>query len=212
MNNSELTLSDCGAIVLIGGYNRRMGVAKATLRIEHQTFLDRIVQTLRRLALPVWLVTGVNSSAIDYPACVTVVRDEYADRGPIEGLRCGLKVAKNTVEWLFVTSCDAPLLHPAFVRLILERRAAHLDAVVPHSGTHYYPLNAAFRTTALGPIEQQIAAGNFSLHALLQGVRCCQVTLETIEQVDVQLDSLRNVNSPQDYQRLLEDLADRQRK
>src|SRR6266478_2297357 len=104
-----------GGIILCGGRSTRMGSPKALLPFGPETMLQRIVRILATVVSPIVVVAAVGQSLPELPADVTVTRDEREDRGPLEGLRAGLKALPSAIDAAYVTSCDVPLLVPGFV-------------------------------------------------------------------------------------------------
>ena len=102
-----------GGIVLCGGKSTRMGVAKATLPFGPETMLQRVVRLLGTIVSPIVAVAARDQELPALPADVIVTRDEREARGPLEGLRAGLKALPASVDAAYVTSCDVPLLVPA---------------------------------------------------------------------------------------------------
>src|SRR6185436_18638458 len=95
---------------------------------------QRVVRLLGTVVSPIVVVAAPRQSLPELPPDVTVVRDEQEDRGPLEGLRAGLKALPDSVEAAYVTSCDVPLLAPAFVRHMLELLTDHDVAVMEIDG------------------------------------------------------------------------------
>src|SRR6185369_3117553 len=113
-------LGSPGGIVLCGGKSTRMGVAKATLPFGPETMLQRVVRLLGTTVSPIVAVAARDQALPALPADVILTRDERDARGPLEGLRAGLKALPDPVDAAYVTSCDVPLLVPNFVRQMLE--------------------------------------------------------------------------------------------
>src|SRR5687767_5196010 len=107
-------------IVLCGGKSTRMGVPKATLPFGPETMLQRVVRLLGTVVSPIVVVAAKEQSLPALPDAVTVTRDEREARGPLEGLRAGLKALPESVAAAYVTSCDVPLLVPALVERMIE--------------------------------------------------------------------------------------------
>ena len=97
-----------------------MGTSKALLPFGAETMLQRVVRLLSTVVSPIVVVAAAEQSLPDLPADVIVTRDEQQGRGPLEGLRAGLKALPETVESAYVTSCDVPLLVPDFVRRMID--------------------------------------------------------------------------------------------
>src|SRR5262249_16790019 len=101
-----------GAIVLCGGRSTRMGSPKALLPFGGETMRQRVVRLLGTVVAPVVVVAADHQPLPELPADVIVARDEQEARGPLEGLRAGLKALPVSVDAAYVTSCDVPLLVP----------------------------------------------------------------------------------------------------
>ena len=96
-------------------------------------FCERVVRLLATVVSPIVIVAAPQQSLPELPADVIVTRDEREGRGPLEGLRAGLKALPSTVEVAYVTSCDVPLLVPGFVRHMIELRANGIEVTnSPH--------------------------------------------------------------------------------
>ena len=93
-----------------------MGVPKATLPFGPETMLQRVVRLLGTVVSPIVVVAAREQSLPELPADVIITRDEREQRGPLEGLRAGLKALPDSVEIAYVTSCDVPLLVAGFRR------------------------------------------------------------------------------------------------
>ena len=116
--------STSAGIVLCGGKSTRMGTSKALLPFGPETMLQRVVRLLGRVVTPIVVVAAADQELPELPADVIVTRDEREGRGPLEGLRAGLKALTDAVDAAYVTSCDVPLLVPGFVGRCSTRREA----------------------------------------------------------------------------------------
>ena len=79
-------------------------------------------------------------------------------RGPLEGLRAGLKALPESVDIAYVTSCDVPLLVPGFVTRMIELLGDHDIAVMEIDGFPH-PLSAVYRRNTLPQVEALLAQG-----------------------------------------------------
>src|SRR5687768_17249123 len=107
-------------IVLAGGKSTRMGTSKALLPFGDETMLQRVVRILGTVASPVVVVAAGDQQLPHLPADVIVTRDEREGRGPLEGLRAGLRALPAGADAAYATSCDVPLLVPGFVEQMIE--------------------------------------------------------------------------------------------
>ena len=192
-----------GAIVLCGGKSTRMGTAKALLPFGPETMLQRVVRLLADVVSPIVVVAAVDQPLPDLPRQVIITRDEQEARGPLEGLRAGLKALPMDVESAYVTSCDVPLLEPAFVREMLDFASGYDIAVMEIDGfTH--PLSAVYRRSVLPPVEDLLAANQLRPVFLFDRVKTRRVRPAEIT-ADPELRTLRNLNTADEYQQALAD-------
>lgn len=181
-----------------------MGVAKATLPFGPETMLQRIVRLLSTVVSPVVVVAARAQELPDLPSHVIVTRDERESRGPLEGLRAGLKAMPETVDAAYVTSCDVPLLEPAFVNRMIDLLGDDDIAVMEIEGfTH--PLSAVYRRATLSHIESLLAQDRLRPAFLFDAVRTRRVTPEEMVSVDPGLRTLRNLNTREEYLAALAD-------
>src|SRR6185369_13214019 len=187
-----------GAIVLCGGRSTRMGSPKALLPFGAETMLQRVVRLLATVVSPIVVVAAPEQSLPALPAEVIVTRDEQEGRGPLEGLRAGLKALPATVAIAYVTSCDVPLLVPGFVRHMIDLLTDHEIAVMEIEGFPH-PLSAVYRRTTLPHVEALLAHDRLRPVFLFDTVRTRRVRPEEMTVVDPQLRTLRNLNTRADY-------------
>ena len=195
-----------GGIVLAGGRSTRMGAAKALLPFGPETMLQRVVRLLGPTVSPIVVVAARDQELPALPAGVIVARDEREARGPLEGLRAGLKALPASVDAAYVTSCDVPLLEPAFVEHMRELLGEHHIAVMEIDGfTH--PLSAVYRRSVLPQVEALLAQDRLRPAFLFDAVRTRRVSPDDMRAADPDLRTLRNVNTREDYEAALRDLS-----
>ena len=193
-----------GGVVLAGGKSTRMGVAKATLPFGSETMLQRVVRLLGTVVSPIVVVAARGQVMPELPDDVSVTRDEREGRGPLEGLRAGLKALPESVDMAYVTSCDVPLLVPAFVERMIDLLGDHDIAVMEIDGFPH-PLSAVYRRDTLPQVESLLAQDRLRPVYLFDAVRTRRVHPVDMLSVDPQLRTLRNLNTREDYLAALED-------
>jgi molybdopterin-guanine dinucleotide biosynthesis protein A len=191
-----------GGIILCGGKSRRMGRAKALLPFGDETLLERVVRRLREVVEPVVVVAAVGQDLPDLPTEVGIVRDEHPDRGPLEGIAAGLRALDGRAEAAYVTACDVPFLEPGFVRRMIEL-LGDFDIAVPKIDGIDQPLSAVYRLSVLPHAEALLAAERRRPVFLYEQVRARRLSDEELRDVDPELLSLANTNTPEDYQAAL---------
>jgi molybdopterin-guanine dinucleotide biosynthesis protein A len=191
-----------GGIVLCGGRSTRMGVPKATLPFGPETMLQRVVRLLGSVVTPIVAVAAREQLLPELPEAVLITRDEREQRGPLEGLRAGLRALPESVDMAYVTSCDVPLLVPAFVARMIELMGDHDIAVMEIDG-FAHPLSAVYRRNTLPHVESLLSQDKLRPVFLFDAVRTRRVRPEEMLSADPQLYTLRNLNTPEDYQAAL---------
>jgi molybdenum cofactor guanylyltransferase len=194
-----------GGIVLCGGRSTRMGRPKAALPFGPENMLQRVVRLLGTVVDPIVVVAARDQEVPLLPEII-VARDEREQRGPLEGLRAGLKTLPDSVDAAYITSCDVPLLIPGFVTRMIELLGDHDIAVMEIDGfTH--PLSAVYRRRTLSHVEALLAQDKLRPVFLFDAVPTRRVQTSEMLSVDPELWTLRNLNTPEDYQQALKDAS-----
>jgi molybdopterin-guanine dinucleotide biosynthesis protein A len=196
------------AVILAGGQSRRMGRPKALLPFDEVTLLGSVVERLRRVTGNV-IVVGSAGAAPVLTVGVTVVHDERPDGGPLEGLRVGLRAAAEHAATAFVTGCDYPFVSSQLARALVDELSDDVDAVVPRIDGVWQPLLAAYRVAVAARIDARGPDAPRSPTDLLRLIRVGAVDADFVKRLDPTLDSLINVNDPDDYDRALAILRQR---
>ncbi len=204
-------ISNLGAVVLCGGKSVRLGVDKTRLDFKGRTFLEQVVAQVGQVCGPIVVVGHTDLSFHTLSDDVLVARDEAIDKGPLEGIRVGLKrLAEGEssesdspgCEFALVTSCDVPLLKPNLIRFLFEQ-LAEKPAIVPIEGERVFGMTAIYRTDLHVEIGKRIQAGQLRVSDLAAAFGAHRIESELLREVDSELDSLTNINSVDDYRRLL---------
>jgi molybdenum cofactor guanylyltransferase len=181
-----------------------MGAAKATLPFGHETMLQRVVRLLGTVISPIIVVAARGQTLPALPETVNVARDERDAQGPLEGIRAGLSALPTSIDAAYITSCDVPLLVPAFVERMAELMGDHDIAVMEVDGFPH-PLSAIYRRNTLAHVESLLAGGKLRPVFLFDAVRTRRITPEEMTVVDPELRTLRNLNTQEDYRAALAD-------
>jgi molybdenum cofactor guanylyltransferase len=192
------TYPDLAAIVLAGGRSSRMGTAKADLDWHGIPLLRRVTGILQRLAEPVVVVHARDQELPELPEGVLLAVDDRPGRGPLEGIAAGMRAIEGRADAAYVSSTDAPFLHPAFVRRVAGALDG-ADAVLPVAGGHNHPLSAVYRLSLLPAVERLLAEDRLRPFYLFDGA-----LTRTLEEGELDRpESLRNVNTPEEYRAAL---------
>lgn len=192
-------------IVLAGGRSSRMGAPKADLDWHGAPLLTRTVAVLgRAVEGPVVVVRAAGQALPSLPAGTEVCDDPVPGLGPLPAIGVGLGAVADRAGAAVVASTDLPLLHPAFAARVLDLLRDH-DVALPVAHGHHQPLAAAYRTGLAEVIAELTAAGAGrppSLFARVDVHRIAEASLRSdalLARLDPRLDSLTNVNTPDEY-------------
>lgn len=195
-------------VVLVGGRSSRMGTAKADLEWHGSTLLRRTLGVLARsVDGPLLVVRAADQPLPEMPPQVDIVEDPEKGLGPLQGIAAGLAALAGRAQVAFVCSTDLPFLHPAFVARVLGALTDDLDVVLPIARGYPQPLAAAYRVTLAPLVTDLVAAGDLRPALLFRHEHCRTLRLDdaallddpTLAAADPALDSVVNVNSPDDY-------------
>jgi len=193
-------------IVVCGGQSKRMGRPKAWLPFAGEIMLPRVVRLLRQVVAPVVVVAAPGQDLPPLPADIAVVVDEQRGRGPLQGLAAGLKALQGLADAAYASSCDVPFLQPAFVRRLIELLGSN-SICAPHVGGYYHPLAAVYRIEMLAAVEKLLAEDRLRPVFLFEAVPTRIVTAADLSDVDATMQTLRNLNTPEDYEAALSEVG-----
>ena len=177
-----------------------MGRPKALLPVNGEPMLLRVLRALSGVVNPVVVVAAVGQHLPPLPDGVLIAYDPTPDGGPLLGFATGMAALPPHVAAAFLSSCDAPLLHPDFVAHLLANLGANAVAVPRHAG-RLHPLAAAYRREAGVTALSLVRDGRLAMMGLLDALPT--VVVEDFPHAE----SLRNVNTPADYAALTADSA-----
>lgn len=212
MNSPETCAPDAdtltvGGIVLCGGRSSRMGWPKLSLPFGDELLLQRVVSILGEVVSPVVVVATPDQEVPPLPDDVGVFRDDQEGRGPLAGLAVGLEALDGKVDAAYVSACDVPLLQPQFVRAIIERLGSH-ELAIPREDRFHHPLAAVYRTSLAGRVRDLLAADRLRPFFLLEESDAALIDVDQLRSLDPELQSLRNLNTPEEYAAALRDCGE----
>ncbi|MCH8840872.1 MAG: molybdenum cofactor guanylyltransferase [Planctomycetes bacterium] len=183
-----------------------MGYSTAMLPFGPERMLQRVVRLVGE-AVPrenIVVVAAEGQELPPLPDEITVTHDRQANRGPLEGLACGFAALAEKADAAYATSCDVPLIVPAFIQRMFELLTGH-DIAVPKEEKFHHPLAAVYCTSVLPQVEELLAADRLRPVFLFEQCKTREVAVDELQAVDPQLMSLRNVNQPADYASALQE-------
>jgi len=189
----------CSGIILSGGLNSRMkGKNKAYLKIGDSRFLDRVTGTLRECFNEILLVTKDPAAYTRVQKDIKITKDISDIHSPLSGIHAGL--SNMEADYAFCIGCDTPFLKGEVVEILVNEIEPNADVIVPYSGTYFQPLCAIYSKRCAPSIEGQLSKNDLKVDNLFSKIRIKTIPYEIFQQVDEDLISFFNVNSPQDLE------------
>ena len=180
-----------------------MGRPKFSLPFGEEVLLQRVCRILSEVVSPIVVVAAAEQELPPLSDDVLIVRDEYDSLGPLAGIATGLDAVHDKADAAFVTSCDAPLLRPDFVRRLIGLLGDY-DVAAPTDGQYDHVLAAVYRTELADHARRLLAEERRRPLFLLDESNSLRVHVDELRSADPNLDSLRNMNTPEDYNEVLQ--------
>ena len=179
------------AAILAGGRGLRMGEEKALLQLDSQTFLERVAAVVGESFETVVVAGGETS----LPGSVNV-HDLVPGAGPVGGLASVLDHGSGAD--VFIAAVDMPLISSETVERLSRPALLRGQARVARVEGRLQPLCGMYATDLLPLALEQLEAEDRSMMAFLG--RVPHLTL-----IDITDGSLRNINTPEEYEALVEE-------
>jgi len=184
-------------VIQAGGRSTRMGgEPKALLELGGKRIIERVVDVVGSVLDDVLVVTNTPEryGFLGLP----MVPDAFPDGGALGGIYTGLRAAGG--EAAFTVACDMPFLHPAIVRMVVER-AGEGDVVIPRTGDQLETMHAVYGKRCLGPMETRLRAGALKIVGFFPDVRVVELDAAGIAHHRAPEVAFMNVNTPAELAR-----------
>jgi molybdopterin-guanine dinucleotide biosynthesis protein A len=191
------------AIILAGGKSTPLGDNKALLPFGDRPMIHRVVDELRPHFEDLILVAEDPAQFLALED-VRLVSDARHAHGPLGGIFSGLLASRGVHN--LVVGCDMPFLNHLLLDYLWSLRNWG-DVVVPLTHEALSPNLAIYSRTVLPGLARAVQAGERDVRTLLAQLKVHYVREDELTAYDPQLLSFRNVNTPEDYQRALRELA-----
>jgi len=193
--DQDLASDSLTGLVLAGGASRRMGRDKALLKLGSRSLIEVVVEQVSLVCDEV-LIISCDLEPYSHLG-VGVVQDAFPGVGVLGGLHAGLRAASN--ELTLAVGCDMPFLNPQLLRAFAAWAEGFDVALLRCGEDEIEPLHGAYRRTCIPAMEDAIRAGQRRILSFFPHVRVRYVTPDEVASVDPDLDSFRNVNTPEDW-------------
>src|SRR5438874_331418 len=195
-----------GGVILCGGESKRMGRPKAWLPFGEELMLPRVARLLGEVVSPLVVVAAPGQDVPPLSPEIAIVRDEERGRGPLQGLAAGLRALQGQADAAYASSCDVPFLRPDFVRRLIELLGDQ-HICVPHVGDYHHPLAAVYRVEVVDAVERLLSENRLRPVFLFDAVPTRVVEAAELADVDPSFQTLRNLNTPEEYEAALREVS-----
>lgn len=196
---AELSRYDITAGILAGGKSSRMGENKSFLPWRGTTILRHELAQLKFFSQILISVAERQEYLELEEQGIVLVEDSRKAYGPLEGIYQLLKHAKH--EWVFVLATDMPLVERNLIEQMLTLDRQGVQAVVLQEGERIQPLCGLYHVSILPVLEELFQEEVHSMYQLLNHISVRYIPLEELQLTER---ILTNVNTPEEYGKLLE--------
>jgi molybdopterin-guanine dinucleotide biosynthesis protein A len=188
-------LSHVEGAILAGGASTRMGRDKATLAFEGATLAQRVARALGACFARVRVVLRPGAPS---PLALERIDDRRELRAPIVGIEAALTACEAPA--VLIAACDLPAIDPRVVLALAALAPAEggADVVAPRGPRGPEPLLAIWRPRVLPEVTRRVERGDLALQSLLAALDTLYVPEPELRALDPKLESLRNLNRPED--------------
>jgi molybdenum cofactor guanylyltransferase len=188
----------CTGVILSGGLNTRFdGKNKAFVSIGGRRIIDRLLEVFSDLFDDIILVTNHPDQFLRWD--LTIVTDIFDLRSSLTGIHTGLFYANNP--YAFFSACDTPFLNKELVEVLIEQIEQKIDIIMPQTTAGYEPLCAIYSKRCLKSAEDHLHARKLKIQWALRSHRTRHIPEKELRQVDPELRSFFNINTPEDLAR-----------
>ncbi|MGD6851222.1 MAG: molybdenum cofactor guanylyltransferase [Candidatus Bathyarchaeia archaeon] len=197
---------DRSVVILAGGDAKRFdGSDKGLFELNGKPLLNHVVDAVKGLVDEVIIVTNTQERADAYANIVSAKAkfaiDKEKSMGPLLGALTGFEAAQG--EYCLLLPFDSPFVQKEVLSLLLDLCVGKAAVVPRYPDQEIEPLHAVYhRGKALEAAEAALGDGQSDMRSMverLQGVR--YVSTMVIEQLDPQLKTFVNINTPLDLKK-----------
>ncbi|MBT0159108.1 molybdenum cofactor guanylyltransferase [Candidatus Bathyarchaeota archaeon A05DMB-2] len=195
------------AIVLAGGFSSRFGQDKGVLELGNKPLMRHVIDAVNPIVDETIVVTNAEEKIREYAKIVgqnvRFVVDVCESQGPLVGALTGFSAAQG--KYSLLVPFDTPFVSREVVTLLFELCIGKAAAIPRWPNEQIEPLQAVYQTKlALETARQAVNEGELNMRAMiakLRGVR--YISTLVIQQLDPDLKTFFNINTPFDLKRAI---------
>jgi len=186
------------AIVLAGGKGKRLGQAKAMLKLGDEVLIDSVIDKVITLASDVIVVTSDSQNDLPYDLKTEVFTDIYPGKSALGGVYTGL--VKSNSYYNLVVACDMPFLNLDLLEYMISLSSG-ADMVTIKVGHNVEPLHAVYSKRCIEHIEDMFERNDLQVSHLLDAVKVRYIEEDELDKYDPHHLSFFNINNKTDFER-----------
>ena len=196
--HSNAKYQDASFIILTGGESRRMGTDKGVLEVSNTTFFNQVLKVANQLSNQVFVSVGNHNQEHYQNTEAIVVPDVVSKKGPMGGIVSVLP--QITHNWFFVVSVDTPMVTVDMLEELWNNKESY-DSVVFSSNHRIHPLIGLYKISTLSDWNDAFIKGKLKITFLVKSFNIN--VIEASKEVKMRL---KNINTPYEYQELIESI------
>lgn len=181
--------------ILAGGKSSRMGENKARLKLDDQSFLEKIASECRGFS-EILISVDTLEKYRDIP--YRMVEDELIGYGPLEGIFQLVRAC--TEEYIFIAATDMPFLNAEFLNLMCTQLEGTEDCLALTKEKRPEPMCSIYSKKMLPVLEEMRERSIRKPRLLFDRVNTRYVELEAL---GVSPELVSNINTPEEYRKIL---------
>ncbi|MEM2118534.1 MAG: molybdenum cofactor guanylyltransferase [Candidatus Bathyarchaeia archaeon] len=193
------------AVILAGGYSTRLGADKGLLLLSNKPLIRHVLDSVSSIVDEKIVVVSSKKQASDYMNILDgetkICVDQENRQTPLNGALTGFENAQGVYSLLL--ACDTPFVSRNVLAFLLDL-APKKTAVIPRwPNCQIEPLHAVYHTQlAREAAKNALNNREMNMQAMVNRLRNVRyVSTLVIEQIDPQLVTFFNINTPLDLKK-----------
>jgi molybdopterin-guanine dinucleotide biosynthesis protein A len=193
------------ALILAGGFSRRLGQDKGLIDLAGKPLILHVVDRVSKVVDETVVVVGSRVQKEKFESLsahkANVVADKHEAQSPLVGALTGFESAKG--EYSLLLPCDTPFISSQIAQFLLDT-CVNKGAAIPRWPSGYIePLQAAYQTKlALTAAKEALEQGKLDLRSMIARLREVRyISTVVLRQMDPKLLTFFNINTLGDLRR-----------
>ncbi len=198
---------DRSAVILAGGASSRFNGDKGTVELNGKILLNHVIDAVKGIVGEVIIVVNTKERAEAY-AKVASTKAKFAvdvceSKGPLVGAITGFEAVQG--EYTVLLPLDSPFISKEVIGLLFDLSVGKAAVVPRWTNQEIEPLHAVYHTKeALAAAKSALDEGKLDMASMVEELRGVRyISTLVIEQLDPDLKTFFNVNTPLDLKKAI---------